>query len=361
MKEVRTGWRWKLIFSLICLALAAVLQVAARQLDGFAEFYAVHIYPVWVGSIGRLMSVFPVSVSEVFLYFLIVCVLLSVLHWIFFSRGRRGKKIGRGCMTLVVLASALCLLYTLNCGVNYHRQPFSQVEGFEVKERSVDELYALCLRLTDDVNSYSVQVLRNKRGLCVIDTDVNARAAQALTKLGEQYTSLSGYYPQPKKLMVSQILSVQQLTGIYSPFTVEANYNRFMVAYNIPFTACHELSHLKGFMREDEANFIAYLACISSDDLDFKYSGALLGWIYATNALYKENQEMYQEVRGRLAEEVNADLQANSAFWAQYEGKTAEFADKVNDTYLKANNQSDGVKSYSRVVDLMLALYDTES
>lgn len=359
MREIRTGWRWKLIFSCICLAIAVILQILARKVDGFAEFYAVHIYPLWVNSIGRLMSVFPVSVSEVLLYLLILCLLFALLRLIFFSRGCRGRKIGRGCMTIIALVSALCLVYTLNCGINYHRRTFSQVEEFEVREHTVDELYALCLRLTDDVNSYSGQILRNKHGLCVIDTDVNARAAQAMAKLGESYTSLSGYYPNPKKLMISQILSVQQLSGIYSPFTVEANYNRHMIAYNLPFTACHELSHLKGFMREDEANFIAYLACISSDDVDFKYSGALLGWIYATNALYKENQDMYQDIRARLAEEVNADLKANSAFWNQYEGKTAELADKMNDTYLKANNQSDGVKSYNRMVDLMLALYDT--
>lgn len=46
---------------------------------------------------------------------------------------------------------------------------------------------------------------------------------------------------------------MQQLCGVYSPFTVEANYNGDMPDYNVPHTLCHELSHLKGFMREDEA------------------------------------------------------------------------------------------------------------
>ena len=50
-----------------------------------------------------------------------------------------------------------------------------------------------------------------------------------------------------------------------------------MPYYNIPHTICHELSHLKGFMREDEANFIGYLACIGSDSPDFRYSGYLTG------------------------------------------------------------------------------------
>ena len=157
---------------------------------------------------------------------------------------------------------------------------------------------------------------------------------------------------------MSQILSYQQLTGVYSPFTVEANYNRHMISYNKPFTMCHELSHLRGFMREDEANFIAYIACMASDDIDFNYSGALTGWVYATNALYKVDEVSYHMLYERLLPEVKAELAANSAFWDSYDGKIAEAADKVNDTYLKANNQTDGVQSYSRMVDLMLAYED---
>lgn len=32
-------------------------------------------------------------------------------------------------------------------------------------------------------------------------------------------------------------------------------------------------------------------------------------------------------------------------------------SDKVNDTYLKANKQTDGVESYDRMVDLLMAEY----
>ena len=45
----------------------------------------------------------------------------------------------------------------------------------------------------------------------------------------------------------------------------------------------------------------------------------------------------------------------NNVFWDRFEGKTAEVSTKVNDTYLKAHSQTDGVLSYGRMVDLMLA------
>ena len=72
-----------------------------------------------------------------------------------------------------------------------------------------------------------------------------------------------------------------------------------MPYYNIPHTICHELSHLKGFMREDEANFIGYLACIGSDSPDFRYSGYLTGWVYAGNALAKADLEAYYGLYGQ--------------------------------------------------------------
>lgn len=347
----------KFIFSGICLLIAVLLQLCARMVEGFANTYTQYIYPLWVNSMGRLMSIFPVSVVEVLLYLLLVTIVIVIFRNLLFCHGQRAAGFAGGALNLLVLASLLFCLYTVNCGINYFSESFSQKEAFEVKERPIEELYQMCIKLTEEVNSYSPQVIRNAHGLCVLENNVNERAVLAMQTAALEYPSLSGYYPRPKPLMISQILSVQQLSGIYSPFTIEANYNRHMVNYNIPFTACHELSHLRGFMREDEANFIAWLACRASEDIDFNYSGALLGWIYATNELYDLNRDMYNESAKLLAPEVWVDLEANSAFWDAYEGKTAEFADQINDTYLKVNNQIDGVRSYNRMVDLMLAYF----
>ena len=178
--------------------------------------------------------------------------------------------------------------------------------------------------------------------------------------LAEEFPALEGYYPQPKKLLLSEFLSYQGLTGIYSPFTVEANYNGDMTAYNIPFTTCHELSHLRGFMQEEEANFIGFLACIRTDDTALQYSGYLTGWIYATNQLYRVDYEGYRELYDSLTPEALADLKENREFWRSYDGAVAEVSNQVNDSYLRANGQEEGVESYDRMVDLMMAYQKKE-
>ena len=323
-----------------------------------AEWHARHVYPVLVGAIGRISGIFSFSVSETGFYLLILAVLVSSIRLIIqLIRNKAASKNMAifGSRVLVVI-SVLFFLYVINCGINYSRVSFARSAGIEAGSYTKEELKKVCQVLTDDVKQYAKRVNRNQDGIAILDQDINKEAISAMHLLGESYPEMKGYYPKAKGLLVSQFLSVQNLTGIYLPFTVEANYNKDMTDYNIPFTICHELSHLRGFMQEEEANFIAYLACMGSEDSMFRYSGSMLGWIYCTNVLQKVDSEAYQEIRAQLPEEVEMDLRANRKFWAKYDGKAAEVANMVNDTYLKANGQQDGVESYDRMVDLIVAV-----
>lgn len=141
---------------------------------------------------------------------------------------------------------------------------------------TVEELRETCEWLTEEVNKRADQVMRYEEGGMYLTRDERQAAVDAMQILGETYPDFKGYYPKPKGIFVSEILSYQSLTGIYSPFTIEANYNTDMQTYNIPFTECHELSRLRGFMQEEEANFIAFLACTGTERVDFQYSGYLM-------------------------------------------------------------------------------------
>lgn len=347
VNKMLAGDRKLISVSAVLLALSFLLQILARKVPGFGEWYAERVYPVIVGIFGRISGIFPFALVETGFYLLFV---FSVFYVVRHSREKRSFFV-----RILFLAAALFFLFTVNCGINYYRKPFSSYSGLEVKKSSVEELKSLCLQLTDTLN-----YMRKEGVTGEVDVERSKReSVKAMEKLGETYPELSGFYPQPKPFFWSYFFSVQQLCGQYSPFTVEATYNRSMPDYNIPHTVCHELSHLRGFMREDEANFIGYLACIGSEDEDFQYSGYLTGWVYATNALAKIDREAYAEIGMKLDERAWDDLRRNNEFWGKYEGKAAEVSNKLNDTYLKMNSQTDGVNSYGRMVDLMLA-YERE-
>ena len=115
---------------------------------------------------------------------------------------------------------------------------------------------------------------------------------------------------------------------------------------------------MAGFMREDEANYLGYLACIRYGDPVLEYSGTMLALVYCVNALKKSAPELYADVRAHYSDAVRRDLIADAAYWKQYDDQPAsEFGEKMNDTYLKANAQSEGTKSYGAMVDLLLAEY----
>ena len=181
---------------------------------------------------------------------------------------------------------------------------------------------------------------------------------RAMEKLGQRYRRLSGHYPFPKPILNTWILSIQQTTGVYSPFTVEANYNRDIAYYDIPFTICHELSHLRGYMQEEDANFIGVLATIGADDLYFNYSGYVSAWVYAGNALARIDSTAFATLYARINARTRQDMLYNNAYWQQFEGKPAEAHEQLNDAYLKMQGQTSGVCSCGHVTDLMLEYFE---
>ena len=349
----------RITVSALLLVLSAGLMVLSVQAPDFAEWYSQNIYPVLVSAIGRLTGLLPFSLAEICLYLLLGALILSLICLCIgiARKGEAGRRLFAWFSCAVLAVSILAFLYTAGCGVNYHRKTFSSEEGIIASDYTAEELQEICIRLTEEVNSRAGKVSRDSDGVMILTAPEGERAVEAMEKLAEAFPSLKGYYPMPKKVAVSEILSYQGLTGVYSPFTIEANYNGDMTPYNIPFTACHELSHLRGFMEEKEANFIAFLACIGSDRTDFQYSGYLSGWTYCMNALYRADPEAWQETRSLLDKKAEADVWANSQFWNSYEGVISETADRINDTYLRANGQADGVRSYDRMVDLIMAYF----
>ena len=177
-----------------------------------------------------------------------------------------------------------------------------------------------------------------------------------MRKLAEQYPVLERpLYSPPKPVLASELMSYANIGGMFFPFTMESNINVDNPFFVVPWTMAHELAHQCGFMREDEANFIAYLACKESDDALMRYSGYLLAYDNAVSALRKVDPEAASAIGSGLSAAVRRDLAQRAEHWAQYEGPVQDVSNAANDTYLKANNQADGMRSYGRMVDLLLA------
>ena len=361
-KEKRGSIIKRTVLSICFLGLSFLLLFWAARSRGFAEWYASRIYPLFIATLGRVYSLIPYSAAEIWLYRLCLGAVGS-LAWLLFGVFRKRAGVWELLMwasRVLLGCSTLFLAYTMWCGINYQRVSFSDHAGILSEDYTREELGQLCAELTEEVNRLSPLIQRNEDGSIVLDGAEQGEAAVAMAGLGERYPVLKGWYPRPKKLIFPKLLSVQELCGVYSPFTIEANYNNSMPAYTIPFSTCHELAHLGGFMEEEEANFIAYLACKESNSLDFQYSGSLMAWSYGMSALARADRKAYGRIWAQLGEEPRRNIEENNAFWKQYESSISKTAKAVNDRYLKANGQSEGIKSYGRMVDLLVAYRKAE-
>lgn len=365
MKEKKHG-TFK-YFLLLFLPGAFLLVFFASRDQGFAEWYATHIYKTVSLGFDWASSLLPFSLAEVllllFALWAVIYIVKAVIQLIR-AKGKRLRVLWRAVINPVLLGSILLFVFVANAGVNYYRMPFEQAIGLEVTKSSVQELKALCYTLAEDATQLRTQLQEDENGIMRLsqsDSATAQRAKEAYDKMQERYPTLTAGYGPTKQLWLSQYLSYTKITGFFFPFTVEANVNNDVPDYSIPSTMCHELSHVRGYMREEEANFIAYLVCMSSGDQELMYSGTMLAFVHAGNALSGVSRADYTDVFRTLGEGVQRDIKANSEYWAQFEGPVAQAASTMNDTYLKANGQQDGVKSYGKVTDLLLSYYKQQT
>lgn len=342
---------------LICLEISKVNS-------NFAEnVFAKGIFKVYSQIVSNITGVLPFSLAEFAIVIGFVFIPVFIALWIRHivkHKDTRWYVLVKGIINLVCIASLVISMLILGCSINYYRYPVSYYCGLEVRDSSKEELYELCVALAEAANEARAQITsEDENGVYLLTMNVRElgkECKQAMNVLSEELPILKGIYPRPKSVFFSDFMSNLRLTGIYVPFTMEANVNTSASDYSIAATMCHELAHLHGFIKEDEANYISYIVCMASDDIEVRYSGLMEGLIHTGNALYGKDADLYYQARALYSDAVNRDLAANSAYWQQFEKKViSQVAEQANDTYLKANGQEDGVQSYGRMVDLLLA------
>jgi hypothetical protein len=358
--------KYKRIYLLGLVPISFLMIVAARNSSFFAEqIYAKHIYKWLSQIISTITGIVPFSIAELLVITLpavSIILLLNFMIRLIIIKEHRKERLIKGILNFFCTGSVILFLFFLNGGLNYYRYSFSEYSNLELRESSVEELYNLTKSLALHANKLREEIPKtDDKGvfqLSMTNRELAKVSMDAYKELSKDYPVLRGHYGAPKPVMLSQAMSQTEITGVFIPFTMEANVNVDVPDYSIPATTLHELAHQRGFMREDEANFLAYLAGMKSDNMEFQYSSTMLALIISGNALYEQDPDMYFEIRDLYSEGVINDIRANSAYWSKYEDTViSTVSNKINDTYLKANAQTDGVKSYGRMLDLLLAKY----
>lgn len=342
-------------------ALCGVIHLLCNFFPALADFMIRYPNAGVRWTLAHITNFLPFSLAEMVIMLLPLIVCLLFYFCVYFCRSENEKGYTRYLCFLLSVLSIFYSLFVLTLAPGYKGSSLADKLSLEQKDVSADELYDTSVWLSSKVSEYIDEISFEEGGFSLmpysLDT-MNEKLNNAYAKLAKEYKFISKLRSDLKFVILSEPMTYTHISGVYTFYTGEANLNVNFPDYTLPYTAAHELAHQRGTAPENEANFVAFLACMASDDPYIEYSGYLNMLEYCMSALYQADSSRYGEFYSTLERKVVGELYAYSAFYDKYrENVVADVSGTINDTYLQIQGQTAGSRSYGLVVDLAVAYY----
>ena len=348
---------WTLIFfGIAALALAA--EILSRYSVGLADFVS--------GTFGKAVRtvmayatyIFPFSVAEMLLWFSPV-ILGVIIYLAVKCVNRSWQSFSRFVAGLLAIASMIYSMFVCTLGTAYYGTKVADKMGIARKNVSAEELYDTVKQLVEVISAEIDKVHYPEGTYSVMPysyEEMNKKLNDAFAVVCEKYDGIDSIVSRTKPVILSPYWTYTHISGLYTFFTGEANVNTNYPDVVMVSSAAHELAHQRGVVSEDEANFVAFMVCLNSDDPFIRYAGCMDVYQDLTTALYSASPELYMKLWSEVPKEVTAEYNAYSEFFDKYrENVAADVAGSMNNAYIENHNQPAGVKSYGMVVDLVVS------
>jgi len=336
------------------VAAAIALHYAGAAAPGTVEsLYSARIYPGIAVSLNAITRLLPFAVSDLLAIAGLPAAVVLIARWARHMGSGPWRAFASALRELLRAAGTVYLAFLLLWGLNYRRQPLAVRLGLQTEPAPLSELNQLAEELTADANALRAG-RREEDGAFRLEAGIHGALGHAAAGFGPPLAALP-HDARPKGSLFSPLLARFGISGIFIPFTGEALVDTLIPEAEMPFGASHELAHLQGWAREDEANFVAYAACRAHAAPDFRYSGALMASLHASASLAARDAEGARRVAAARAPAVVRDVAEIRAWQQKYEGPLSRLGDRVNDSYLRSQGDPRGLHSYGRMVDLLLA------
>ena len=343
--------------------LSLVLYVVMINSAAFADWFNTTVSSFLRTVFAAVTYPLPFSLGEAVLWLLPLALVLVLRHAV---RHRCGSWKAAAVYVGILLSVVVTLfsVFVWNFAAGYRGRSLDEKLELERSEVSAEELYDTAGLLIEAINRETNGVKFREDGFSEMPyslEDMNGKLGKAYRGLEETYTFIPTMPARVKPVLASEVMSYMHITGVYSFFTGEANLNVNFPDYTLPYTAAHELAHQRGIAREDEANFMAFLVCSSSDDPYIRYCGYLNLYEYVASALWQADRDLYYMAVAKFNSEVIAEMTAYNRFYDQYRHSTvSQVSGSINNSYLQSQG-TPGTKSYGMVVDLAVAYFKTQT
>ena len=329
-----------------------LIKVLAMYPTFVENWYSTGLYP-FTSSLMRMgLGFLPFSLGDI-LYGVLIFMLIRWIVLRIRQRFRNPKKWG---LEALATLSIIYACFNIFWGFNYYRQPLHQTLEIE-NEYSTEDLHTLTLYLIERSNELQYAITKDDSA----KVELPYSKGEILNMTRDGYQNLEDTFPELeykkeslKRSIFSWPLTYMGFNGYLNPLTNEGQVNTVIVPYKLPTTASHEIGHQLGFAKENEANFLACLATMNHKDEYFRYSGYTFALSYCLSELYYREPDLTNELMECLNYGIRLNYQEVREFWEKHQNPMEPLFMYTYNSFLKANNQPDGMKSYSYVVALLV-------
>jgi Protein of unknown function (DUF3810) len=343
-------WIRQVTVELLTIVGALVLAVIPISAPWIEFWYSTTVYPRIQRTLTPFSNLVPFAILDLLLLIVVPTVIFRLVaagreSW----RVRGVRPLGRTVFHLLATTAALYIAFLALWGFNYRRV---RMENRLVLDRAApnsERVVELGLKAVSEMNRlYSTAHEQLVVGSEWRDESLRSAFADI------QHALASGPQAEPGRLKRSMLGSYFRWAGVdgmVNPFGLEVIANPDLLAFERPFVAAHEWSHLAGYADEAEANFVGWLTCVRGSP-SHQYSG----WFFL---YWQIAGEVNAQERGRLnmalADGPRRDVNAVITRLRRGQIPALQRASwQVYDKYLKANRVEAGVRSYGEVVTLVL-------
>ncbi len=302
-----------------------------------------------------LFGTIPFSVGDVLYAILIIYLLVTIWK----SRKTWRNQWKDNLLNVISGFSIFYFLFHLLWATNYYRIPLFEKMNIQ-REYTYADLYAFTEKLIIKTNEVQFTITQNKNQKVInpySQDSIFKMTQNGYDNLAKEHSFFKYEIPSQKKSLFSLPLTYMGFGGYLNPFTNESQVNYKLPMYGFPNVICHEMAHQIGYASESECNFIGFLACIKNKDLYFQYAAYSSALRYCLANVAMKDEAKFEAYKPTLNPGVIKNFRESELFWNQYD----TFIDKgfhvFYDQYLKANQQQDGLESYSKFVDLLINYY----
>lgn len=351
-------YRKKQLFVGLLLVLAVLVKWYSASSARVENGYATGFYPRVAGFLRLLFGWLPFSLGDLLYGLFGLWVLVKLVKGIklLVQKKTSWKGFGIKCVKAGVLILLLYVVFNGLWGINYNRRGIASQLGLNLDKYTTEELKQMNGLLLEKANTAKAALLSAHTGYAT-SKELFALTPQQYQKIDSSYPFLQYKNTSIKPSLWGWLGNYVGFLGYYNPFTGEAQVNVLVPKFLQPYTVCHEVAHQLGYAKENEANFVGYLAASASNDQRFLYSVYLDLFLYGNRNLYGTDSAAARQYAAQLLPEIKTDLKEWKDFNRRHKNPVEPVIRWMYGKYLQSNEQPQGMLSYDEVTSFLIAYY----